>query len=594
MKRLACALLLLCTLCGCSDYTTNAPDATSPDATAPSAESMPLLEKVSLEEYASPSILPLGQDLLIVETEKLTLLDGFDLSVVTSQQIEGLPTLESGQLWASDSAVAFFDKENHNITFLNANLRPTMSVKLPADMLGNPWLSPDQTTVYYTTETAIRALDLRTGVSRLLKDQGTVWQSISGVFLNGTALRCEAKQADGTVRVSMISTQNGALLQESADLSNLIAPKEWYFVPLNNTCITQLVFGKADGSPKNLFPKGEVTAWWALPEQGRIVTAQESNGLMMLDCYSMETGKRFSVMYLPEMTEILGFSAGSDGIIWFHSNTTLYRWNPAKATTADTCDYAVPLYTRENPDEAGMAAMDAALQSLEQRYGVDIVIGEAAAALAPQNYSFETEFIPQAYKQPIALLTNLMAQFPDNFFSLAVDRLPSKKLTIVLVRNIYGDSENGTLAPAGGIQYLLNSNSYIALSLMCDLERNFYHQTGHIIDSRVLSTSAALYEWHKVNPPGFQYDKDYIANLDRDDSQYLQDADRWFIDTYSMSFEIEDRSRIFEYASLPGNESYFLSPNIQAKLKRICDGIRQSFGLQNDPRQFVWEQYLQK
>ncbi len=594
MKRLACVLLLLSILCGCSAPTPTATDPAAPETSGPAAESHTLLKTLSLDGYSPTGILPMGQDLLLVEEEKLTLVDGTDLSVVTSQQIEGLPTLESGQLWAADSGVAYYDKDSRSIIFLNSNLRPSRSVELPADILGSPWLSPDQTTVYYTTQTAIRALDLHTGASRLLKEQGTVWQSISGVFLNGTALRCEAQQADGTVRISMISTQNGAFLQESADLSNLVGPGDWYFLPLNNTCVTQLVFGKADGTPQNLWPKDGVTAWWPLPEQGRIVTARESEGRTVLDCYSMETGKCFAALYLPEITEILGFSAGSNGIIWFRSSTALYRWDPAKANIVDTFDYASPLCTRENPDEAGLAAVDTSLQPLEQRYGIDIVIGEDAAALAPQNYSFETEFIPQAYKMPLALLTDIMAQFPDNFFTLAADRFPSKKLTIVLVRNIYGDSENGTLAPAGGIQYLLNGDPYIALSILGEPERNFYHQIGHIIDSRVLSTSAVFYEWHKVNPPGFQYDKDYIANLDRDDSQYLQDADRWFIDTYSMSFEIEDRSRIFEYASLPGNENYFLSPNIQVKLKRICDGIRQAFGLQDDSRQFIWEQYLRK
>jgi len=594
MKRLACVLLLLCALCGCSDPTATDTDTALPGASGPAAESSTLLKSVSLAGYDSAVTLAIGRDLLLVEEEKLTLVDGMDLSVVTSQQIEGLPALESGQLWASDSGVAYYDKDSHSIIFLNTNLRQSRAVELPADLLGSPWLSPDQTTVYYTTQTAIRALDLRTGTSRLLKEQGTVFQSISGVFLNGTALRCEAKQADGTVRISMISTQNGAFLQESADLRNLIGPGEWYFLPLNNTCVTQLVFGKADGALKNLWPEGEITAWWPLPEQGRIVTARESEGRTVLDCYSMETGARFAVLYLPELTEILDFSAGSNGIIWFRSSTTLYRWDTSVANTVDKHNYAPPLSTQENPDEAGLAAMDAALQPLEQRYGVDIVIGEAAAALAPQNYSFETEFVPQAYNKPIALLTNLMAQFPDNFFTLAADRFPSEKLTIILVRNIYGNSENRTLAPAGGIQYLLDGNPYIALSILGEQERNFYHQIGHIIDSRVLSTCAVLYEWHKVNPPGFQYDKDYNANLNRKDYQYLQDADRWFIDTYSMSFEIEDRSRIFEYASLPGNENYFLSPNIQVKLKRICDGIRQSFGLQNDSRQFVWEQYLQK
>ena len=59
---------------------------------------------------------------------------------------------------------------------------------------------------------------------------------------------------------------------------------------------------------------------------------------------------------------------------------------------------------------------------------------------------------------------------------------------------------------------------------------------------------------------------------------------------YSMSFAIEDRARILEYACLPGNEGYFTSPTMQEKLRRICGGIRQAFALIEES--YLWEQYL--
>ena len=67
---------------------------------------------------------------------------------------------------------------------------------------------------------------------------------------------------------------------------------------------------------------------------------------------------------------------------------------------------------------------------------------------------------------------------------------------------------------------------------------------SHIIDSRVLSTCTAYDSWDALNPQEFEYDYDYIANLNRFDYDYLEDDNRYFIDPYSMSFPTEDRARI--------------------------------------------------
>ena len=63
---------------------------------------------------------------------------------------------------------------------------------------------------------------------------------------------------------------------------------------------------------------------------------------------------------------------------------------------------------------------------------------------------------------------------------------------------------------------------------------------------------------------------------------------------YSMSFPKEDRARIMEYAMMPGNEAYFKSSTMQSKLKTVCKGIREAFGLKKYAEPLPWEQYLKK
>jgi len=43
---------------------------------------------------------------------------------------------------------------------------------------------------------------------------------------------------------------------------------------------------------------------------------------------------------------------------------------------------------------------------------------------------------------------------------------------------------------------------------------------------------------------------------------------------------------------LDGQESLFHSPPMQAKLRKLCQGIRKAFGLEDDPVAYRWEQYL--
>ena len=57
-----------------------------------------------------------------------------------------------------------------------------------------------------------------------------------------------------------------------------------------------------------------------------------------------------------------------------------------------------------------------------------------------------------------------------------------------------------------------------------------------------------------------------------------------------MSYAVEDRARIFEFAVKPGNEAYFASAAMQKKLSMLCDGLREVFGLEGSG--YPWEQYL--
>ena len=109
-----------------------------------------------------------------------------------------------------------------------------------------------------------------------------------------------------------------------------------------------------------------------------------------------------------------------------------------------------------------------------------------------------------------------------------------------------------------------------------------------------MGNNSNYHNWEDLNPAGFSYNYDYLANPERDDYQLNAGSGRAFIDLYSMSYPREDRARIMEYAMLDDQEYLFQSAPMQAKLRKLCLGIRKAFDLEKEPVVYRWEQYLTK
>ena len=60
-----------------------------------------------------------------------------------------------------------------------------------------------------------------------------------------------------------------------------------------------------------------------------------------------------------------------------------------------------------------------------------------------------------------------------------------------------------------------------------------------------------------------------------------------------MTASREDQARIFEFACREGNEDFFRSATMQKKLRAVCVGIREAWGLKKAETEFLWEQYLE-
>lgn len=591
MKRWFLPLLALLFLAGCSD---NVP-ATEPSTVPTEPPGLydpahPLTDAVQVylpEKTGFNTALPVGENLLLARDGELILTEGDRLTPVLTEQ------LEFDRIYLLEKSIACWQRSEGQILFLNSTLREVSRLKVPASCVGTPLLAADGGALYYSTGAEIRALDLSTGIDHLIYESTGKEISLDDLLWDDGILRCTAAIHGGS-QTLLLSAQTGEVMASGRDLETLVAGGGGFFVQLTDAAVPQLVFGTNDGKTGTLWgiaPGGELIP---VPDQNALLVLYTEDSGSRLDHYDLASGKRTASVTLPGVEEIWDIRIRDDGTVWFFCDAAgepLCRWEPAKSGIEDETVYTAPFYTREDPDTEGLAALEGKLQALADRFGIEILIGEAALDAAPGDYTFVPEHMVQVYEKYLSAVEQALSRFPDGFFHKAMEPRGGV-LQLCLVRRIAGVAQAGTLDAEQGIQYWADKNAVCAVILNDGVEQSLYHTLMHVIESRVFNKTAAFDTWSKLNPQSFAYDNDYLANQNRNDAQYLEGDSRYFIDSFSMSFAREDRARIFEYACMPGNEAYFQSKAMQSKLSAICSGIRNAFALTKYEGSLVWEQYL--
>ena len=611
MKKWLVLLLLALLLAGCAEESaTSAPQTTAPEQPpvvtgglyAPGSAlenyTAGAVKLYPLERGLYDGILPMGSDLLLLENgsgTKITLLTGENLAVAAREQLEVTLAEHTGLLQVGSKGIAYHDKEDSSLVFLNRDLSQTGKLKLPSDITGGVWLSPEQDMAYYCTREGVQVLDLVTGISRQLTQQSCTSQSITGVLLGGEALRCDMVLEDGKRVTRILSAATGQTYWEGSLVEQITTRGKGWLLKFDRGSVTEWIFGARGAGSKNLWP-GEEVDQAALLENGSIVTVTDAEWGIQLELFDTQSGKKVSSVMLPGIYAVCDiYSDGGSGV-WLRGaeqaldREVILHWEPEKSAVAEDTVYTAPHYPADAPDMAGIAEMNAQAAVLEEKYGVDILLGSDATVVTLGGYGFETEHLVQAMEKYLPRLEAALAVFPEGFFKTAGEKCADGRLNICLVRSIRGTKVYGTLPEMPCVQFWSGGEAYLMVTMDDDLERSFLHAMMQVIETRVLSVCTAYYDWDKLNPPDFQYDNDYIQNLKRDEPLLISGDSRVFIDYFSMSFSREDRARIFSFACLPDNRELFTPEIMKQKLQVLCDGIRQAFDLPEG--EYLWEQYL--
>lgn len=541
----------------------------------------------------------LGQDILLFSAADsgtvLTKLTGDNLVPAASTQVDAVLHAQDASVLVNEDGISFYDEGSRKIVILDENLREVTTISAPENMMGAPLLSFDRSILYYCTGNSICAMDLETRIPRVLRQFAAAQITLDSVIQEDSLLQCRLYGENGSFRTQFLSTQTGQLIREVESAVQIADLDTRYIAILRQEEMPTLVFGTADGTPQTLY--SGIRPEYQLLSQSFAVLDISADSDITLDFYDLSTGLLRSTLTLEENSSPYA-ADGGNGIVWLlaydqaRSCQTLYRWDTTALPSGDNAVYAGTYYTRSNPDLAGIAQCQALAEEIGQRHGVEILVWEDAIAMRPWDYCLTEEYLVPVLVEQLNQLDQHLGNFPEGFLSQLSESCSG--LTICLVRQLTGSTGTSSLESAAGIQFWVEDHAYIALSTLSATEGSLYHELCHVIDTRVFSESNAYDQWEALNPNGFEYDYDYTANASRNAGEYLRDAERYFIDTYSMSFPKEDRARILEYAMTAGHESYFQSKTMQNKLRQICIGFREAFGLKKSEETFLWEQYLKE
>ena len=545
----------------------------------------------------------MGSDILLFsgqESTTLTLLSGEGRYIKAQRQLSCVLSPDDPSVIVDSRGIAYVDQSCRLLTVLDDRLEEIYQTDLP-EHSKTVALSADRRLLYYCTEDALRVLNLESGLDRLLREMAFPGQELTALHCDDTVLQCSAVYTDGSRHTLFIAADTGMLLYECAENIPLWTSGDFYVALHMDGTYPEWLTGSGHSEPQVLVLESEPTLTVPVPQMSAMLTyRREADNTALLECYRLDSGCKFAKVILPEIPEPKSIHWEQAGnTLWFlafdpsSGQDVLYGWSLEDTPVVEEDTYLQPRWSRENPDSEGLAQCSLLARQLSVKHDVHVLIWTDATAVQPWDYTLEAEYQVPLLRRRLEELDTILSCYPEGFLKKAAAATGTGRLSICLVRSINGKPETSALDSAMGLQFWdKEARAYLAITVGPDMAQHLYHELFHIIDSRVLSTCNAYDDWKKLNPKGFSYDVGYIADRSDEGQTYLNQKNRYFIDLYAMSYPKEDRARIMEYAMLDGQAALFQSAPMQAKLRKLCQGIRVAFGLEQESVNYRWEQYL--
>lgn len=593
MKKWIVMLLIMVLLCGCGAN----PNAQQSVATGPAEGEAEQPQLVSLYDPASEAerssngalrayllgdgkytgLLNLGSKLLVIsEGGEMTLLQGEKGEIVATAATDLSASWGSTDLCVGTQNLAYYAPQKQEVVLLDERLQTTTRIPLPQDIQGNPLIQLKRGEIMYCTEGQIRAMNIQSGISRMVRSHENVTQELLGSYFDDTVVACMVTDGNGNTAVAYLDSQTGQEVDKRSTQTRLLTWGQNYYAQLSQNEGGQLVFGLRNDVMMRLDAPDE--KFYPALENGSMVGVTTAEAGLQLNCYNMDSGAKVAAVVLPGHNQLTSL-VGDGNCIWILADQALYRWDMSKSSLKEDTVYTTQMYTEEAPDEAGMARCRERADQLESRYGFALELYKDAQENG-SRFGAQTEYQTGLIDQALDAVERVLSKLPEGFLGITGD------VRVSLVHSLE-DGQTSALYWEGGACHIVLAGTDVEEPLMLGI--------GNAVDTRVLGNSFDYDTWDELNPWWFDYTYDYEENLERNNPENcLEGSNRYFTDVTAMSFPTEDRARLFANALMDENAEMFEASPIQKKLRCICIAIREAYDYQKDTRVFTWEQYLER
>ena len=523
-----------------------------------------------------------GTDVLVTGKDAMLLLTG-EQGWATKAEVKALSV--DTEMDCHTAGVAYYDPASRTVTVLDAQLQQVTQKVLPADIIGAPVISMIRNEVYYFNGAEIRAMELTAGTSRsrLLRQQSSMEALLPDDYFDGNVLSCQVKDSAGVVRTEYFSSETGQTYSQDQGIDKMQTFQDRYFIERMDMQVQQMIFGIRNGEHQSfLLTPAENAVLAPVLEMNGIVSCEETEKGLDLSFYNLTTGKRTAQVLLPA-TKAMKAIHCNGSYIWILAQEgekqVLLRWDVTKSPVTDENMYIGPFYSPQNPDLNGLQDCVKLAGTYESAYSVRLHIGTNAMKVTG-DHTVVAEHQPQIIRSTLENLQPVLEKLKPVFASLAGH---GKRVQIGLVRRI----ESGE----AWVRFQHNKTWWFLISSEADLADALFNGMTLPIESHVIGNSRD-YEpdrWNPLNPAEFIYING--GNV-KPNPKYLEGNTQAFVNAEAMNSISEDRRSIIYNAMLADNAEMFKAPTMQAKLNRICLGIREACGLQKSEKTYLWEQYL--
>ena len=499
-----------------------------------------------------------GKLLVISQGGDMTLLQGElgEISATTATDLS--ESWGSTDLCTNGQSAAYYASAGQEVVLLDERLQVSARISLPEDMQGNPLIQLKRGEVFYCTEDQIRAINIQTGISRMVRSHSAITQELLGSYFDDSVIACMMTDQQGNQNVLYLDAQTGQELDKKPAWNRMYTWGQSYYVHMPQSEGGQVVFGDR-GDVMMRLDAPETQVFPALESRGVVGSTADEAGLTV-SYYDLNTGIKTSQVILPDHTALTDVVCDGDNL-WLLADKVLYRWNVEGSSVQDKTVYTSQMYTEEAPDVEGLEECRSRADEMEDRYGFTLELYRQAQE-SGSRFGAKTEFQTAPISQALDVVEKVLSKLPEGFLEITGD------VRVSLVRSM-ADGQTSEIYWQGGACHIILAGTDVEEALMLGI--------GNAVDTRVLGNSFDYDTWDELNPWWFDYTYDYKENLERNNPENcLEGSNRYFTDEVAMSYPTEDRARLFANALMDDNGEMFEANPIQKKLRAICIAIREA------------------